>query len=211
MRDERQLDRDHGGQQDAARPAVLGTEIGDGKPPDGGERRDKACHGMISCGTATACGMASQAWALRLMAGMPAGSIWLRAIHAQNRPDRGAVGRPTRLVKHRQAGKNYRSDAGGIRCCRRRFSECTSGQRSDAQPRNDPGRGLTHEQENPTRRPRPAASSCWRPARPPPQPWPRRPSSRPAGPDQHALAEHVAVEGHLPRIRATTSPRRSTT
>ena len=43
--DERQLDRDHGGEQDASRPAVLGTEIGNGEPPDGGERRDEACHG----------------------------------------------------------------------------------------------------------------------------------------------------------------------
>ena len=35
---------------------------------------------------------------------------------------------------------------------------------------------------------------------------PRRPSPRRAlqgaGPDQHALAEHLAVEGHLPRVRA---------
>ena len=29
-------------------PAVLGAEIGDGEPPDGGERRGEAFHGLIS-------------------------------------------------------------------------------------------------------------------------------------------------------------------
>ena len=37
--DDRKLDRDHGDEQHPAAPAVLGAEIGDGEPPDGGERR----------------------------------------------------------------------------------------------------------------------------------------------------------------------------
>ena len=40
--DDRQLDRDHGAEQDAAGPAVLGEEIGTGEPPDDGERREEA-------------------------------------------------------------------------------------------------------------------------------------------------------------------------
>src|SRR5262249_41672243 len=41
-RHDRELDRDHGAQEHAAGPAVLGKEIGAGKPKDGGERRNKA-------------------------------------------------------------------------------------------------------------------------------------------------------------------------
>ncbi len=43
--DDGELDRDHRGQQNAARPGILGEEIGRGKPPNGGERRDEAFHG----------------------------------------------------------------------------------------------------------------------------------------------------------------------
>ena len=53
--DQRQLDRDHGGEQDAAGPAVLGKEIGTGEPPDGGERREQALTRGISCRTGGAC------------------------------------------------------------------------------------------------------------------------------------------------------------
>ena len=45
--DDRQLDADHGGQQQPPRQAVLGAEIGRGKPPDGGKRRGEAGHGIL--------------------------------------------------------------------------------------------------------------------------------------------------------------------
>ena len=45
--DDRQLDADHRGQQQATRQAVLGPEIGRGKPPDGGKRRGEAGHGIL--------------------------------------------------------------------------------------------------------------------------------------------------------------------
>ena len=49
-RDDAELDRDDGGEQDASRHAVLGgAEIRNGEPPDGGERRAKAGHGKLSC------------------------------------------------------------------------------------------------------------------------------------------------------------------
>ena len=40
--DGRELDGDHGAEQKAAGPAVLGEEIRTGEPPDGDERRDEA-------------------------------------------------------------------------------------------------------------------------------------------------------------------------
>src|SRR5262249_38982163 len=43
---------DHGPEQGAAGPAVVGKKIGCRKPPDGAERRDKAFHGrspVIGC------------------------------------------------------------------------------------------------------------------------------------------------------------------
>ncbi len=43
-RDQCEFDRDHGGKQPAARPFVLGTEIGGGDAPHGGERRGDVVH-----------------------------------------------------------------------------------------------------------------------------------------------------------------------
>ncbi len=40
--DEAELGRDHGEEEQAPRPAVLRHEIGNGEPPDGGERREEA-------------------------------------------------------------------------------------------------------------------------------------------------------------------------
>src|SRR5262249_37637507 len=42
--DDRQFDRDHGGQQDAAGPTVFGIEIRAGNSPHDGERRKYASH-----------------------------------------------------------------------------------------------------------------------------------------------------------------------
>src|SRR5207244_4423256 len=46
-RDEAELDGDHGGEQAAARPAVLGAEVREGEAPDGAERGEKASHGWL--------------------------------------------------------------------------------------------------------------------------------------------------------------------
>src|SRR5262249_3911486 len=47
--DERKLDCHHGGEQDAAGPAVFRLEVRDGQPPNGGERRNEAFHARSPC------------------------------------------------------------------------------------------------------------------------------------------------------------------
>ena len=46
-RHEAELDADHAREQDAPRPAVLGTKVGQSQAPDGAERGEKASHGLL--------------------------------------------------------------------------------------------------------------------------------------------------------------------